>query len=206
MQTYEEEVLPQFLKNTAEHELTVLHDEGLYRHVRMAEPGTMVFHYDIITYPGYLTVVGDMGSFTFSRVEDMFKFFRCEEDGKLHINPGYWAEKLVAVDRNSGYEEYSSELFLETVERDIRDRWDLEGDELEEAVAHVSEEAAPHCENEYQAREFGFEYESPNGRRFRDFWEYNLRVYTYHYIWLLYGIVHAIQMYDALREVAQSER
>jgi hypothetical protein len=48
-----------------------------------------------------------MGSWMFSRIEDMFHFFRIKlghfgygEKG-LYINPGYWSKKLLAVDNRS---------------------------------------------------------------------------------------------------------
>ncbi|EPN8197881.1 hypothetical protein ACT3ON_001083, partial [Acinetobacter baumannii] len=39
-----------------------------------------------------------------------------------------------------------------------------------------------------------------NGVQLADFWEHNLNDYTYHYIWCLYAIVHAIKLYDAAKE------
>lgn len=57
------------------HEMHVLHDDGLYRHIRFKRPGTLMYHFDLITWPGVLAVNGDMGSYMFSRVTDMFTFF-----------------------------------------------------------------------------------------------------------------------------------
>src|SRR5690348_12248442 len=85
----EDQVAAQFADNTAEHELTILHGDGLYRHIRMQKPGTGMYHYDLVTWPGYLAISGDLDSYVFSRVRDMFTFFRGRG-----INPSYWAEKV----------------------------------------------------------------------------------------------------------------
>jgi hypothetical protein len=79
-----------FIKDTAEHEMTILHNDGLYRHLRFKKPGTRFYWFDLITWPGYLTIAGDMGTFTFERTEDMLTFFR----GAGDINPQYWSEKI----------------------------------------------------------------------------------------------------------------
>src|SRR5699024_12293847 len=43
-----------FVDQTAQHQLAVLHDEGLYRHLRMAAPGTSMWHWEVVTWPGHL--------------------------------------------------------------------------------------------------------------------------------------------------------
>ncbi|MGC0252653.1 hypothetical protein [Pseudactinotalea sp. Z1748] len=87
-------MLEQVRRNTAGHQLRVLHDEGLYRHLRFTEPGTSIWHFDVITWPGHLSTAGDVGAgFTFSRAPNMLAFFDTgQPDG--HINADYWAEKL----------------------------------------------------------------------------------------------------------------
>ena len=57
-----------FLPDVAEHKLTVLHDEGLYRHLRFQKPGTGFYWFDLITWPGNLAFKGDMGGFMFARI------------------------------------------------------------------------------------------------------------------------------------------
>jgi hypothetical protein len=84
----------QFERNVTDHVMTVLHDDGLYRHLRFRKPGTGFYGFDLITWPGSLVVHGDTGSYTFSRITDMFEFFH-RASGWNHgsINPHYWAEK-----------------------------------------------------------------------------------------------------------------
>jgi hypothetical protein len=79
---------------TRPHEMTILHDDGLYRHLRFKSPDRSTYWFDLITWPGCLTVRGDFGNgYTFACATDMFGFFR----GNSHngsINPDYWAGKL----------------------------------------------------------------------------------------------------------------
>lgn len=84
-------IAQRFEGDTSEHALTVIRDDGLYRHLRCQKPGTYIYGFDIVTWPGYLAYVGDMGDFVFTRVRDMFEFFRGDR-----INPDYWSEKLCA--------------------------------------------------------------------------------------------------------------
>lgn len=101
----------QLLANASQHEMRVLHDEGLYRHLRFQCPGTSIWHWDIITWPGSLAIRGDIGEgFIFTRDTDMLRFFDSgQPDG--WINTSYWAEKL---DRGSrSVREFSNERFIE---------------------------------------------------------------------------------------------
>jgi hypothetical protein len=66
----------QFLKEVSTHQFTVLHESGLYRHLRFKRPGTGIMHFDIVTWPGYLAYSGDMGCFVFQRLDDMLEFFK----------------------------------------------------------------------------------------------------------------------------------
>jgi len=64
-----------FLKDIKKHELKIIRDDGVYRHIRLKNPDSYAYNFDLITWPGYLCVTGDMGDWIFSRIEDMFNFF-----------------------------------------------------------------------------------------------------------------------------------
>lgn len=101
-----------FARETAEHKLTVLHDDGLYRHLRFSSPKNPFYWFELITTPHVLVFRGDGESFVFSRIEDMFDFFRRSgrgADGSIYIQPDYWSQKLES-DRDS-VREYSPERF-----------------------------------------------------------------------------------------------
>lgn len=110
-----------FLKDVAQHKMTILRDNGIDRHLRFKRESGSSYWFDIITYSGRLIIDGDCGTYVFVRIEDMFEFFRTKrndwnynKDG-LSINPQYWGEKLRAVD-NCGYgkgniKEFSKDIF-----------------------------------------------------------------------------------------------
>ena len=71
-----------FLKDVEKHEMKVLLDNGIYRHLRMKQPGSNNMWFDIVTWPGRLTYTRRYGNLRqpFARLEDMFEFFRAELD------------------------------------------------------------------------------------------------------------------------------
>lgn len=89
-----------FLADVAHHQLTVLRDDGLYRHLRFSKPGSNDMRFDVVTWPGFLAYSGDMGCFVFERLDDMLAFFRRPYTGPgLTINERYWAEKCQEIGR-----------------------------------------------------------------------------------------------------------
>lgn len=92
------------------HEMTILHDDGLYRHLRFRSPDRGAYWFDLVTWPGCLAVRGDFGDgFTFARQSDMFAFFR-EPGG---IDPDYWSQKLDGP--RDRVVRYDAEIFVEAV-------------------------------------------------------------------------------------------
>lgn len=98
--------------NARQLQMEILQDDGPHRHVRFAKPGTGLYRFDLVTWPGYLAISGDVESFVFTREYDMFKFFGGR---RSRINPHYWAGKCVAGrDRLSAYDEaYARQLVVE---------------------------------------------------------------------------------------------
>jgi len=177
-----------FLKDVESHELNILRDDGVYRHIFVKQPNTVCESFNIITTPGYLIYYGDMGSFVFTRVQDMFNFFRRKE---LSINEGYWAEKLEAADRHGGYEKFSFEQFKENLmsycETDEQKQW------MESELEFVGDD-------EHSAIEFCHDFDNNNeaGVDLSDFWECDNNKYTHRFIWCCYALVWTIQQYDLL--------
>jgi hypothetical protein len=216
-----------FLKDVEKHGVTILLDNGVYRHVRCQDPKASTCHFDIITYPGHLCYSGDMGSFVFSRLNDMFEFFRTDRrsDGKLGINRSYWGEKLQAVDRDgykSSHKRFSEEKLAAQVEEIVAE-WisEYEGDpalegeasaaakkafeeELREAIEddvdsylHDGEHEARKAVAEFAFKKDGHTYE------FNDTWEWDCEDYTYRFTWSCLAIAWAIAKYDALKNTAE---
>lgn len=206
--------LARFEKDTAEHQMEVLLDNGVYRHLRFKRPGSYSFSFDIVTWPGYLAISGDMGESMFNRLHDMFEFFRWKRDGsetgQLRINPGYWAEKCVANDGDK--REFRAELFEELVRQHFADfieehRDDDDGEpawapqlweELEDEVLCISDESVGEAIGAMDR--FEPSKDEPFARfRFADAWEYGsqLQDYTFHFYWRLYAIAFAVKAYDS---------
>lgn len=196
-----DDIAARFQRETAGHVMTVLRDEGLYRHLRFMQPrpGSSCYWFELITVPNALIFRGDGESFVFSRLEDMFMFFRSgiRKDGSIEINPGYWDEKLTS-DRDcvKRYEQDRFERMVKewtvdairdgsaprgigkAVREDILDDWGL-GDES-------------------TARRLldSFEFK---GFRFHDTWECSFRDYDWWFLWACHGICWGIQQYDAAK-------
>lgn len=206
----------QFLESVANHQLTVEMDNGTHRCLLLKRPNSTDCHFRITTWPGHLCISGDMGTFVFSRVQDMFEFFR---DSELRINTGYWAEKLQAANVR-GYEEHCAESAKVDI-LDAFEQWktgyldDHPAPECIDAQSWVKEERQ-RLESEVLAY-VDYQHEliaainnwtveqdesaGADGLEFIDFWEHFGSWYrpTYHYVWCCYAVVWAIQQYDAAK-------
>lgn len=183
-----------FQTEVKDHEITVKHDDGIYRHLRLGRPDSVYNSFHIVTWPGCLSYSGDMGDFTFMRLHDMFEFFRAKEP-----NLGYWAEKLEATDRRGGHEEFSQEKLKEHIKHDFDEYWEFDNSEHR----HGDWED---IESEFLEREFYseddarfaiYDYKSPfSNNEFVDSWEWNLRDYTWRFQFACHAIPWAIGKYD----------
>lgn len=136
---YYEDARRQFDANTREHVMTVLHDDGLYRHVRFRHPGTGIWGFDMVTWPGHLAISGDVGQgWVFSRVADMFDFFRPVAE-PYRINPGYWVEKLLPPMRHTALR-FSAEKFEQYVRAHIAERADLSDEEKADLLVALTDQ------------------------------------------------------------------
>ncbi len=185
-----------FLNDVETHEMTIIRDDDTARHIRFKRPGSMYYFFDIITWPGHLCISGDCGTYVFARVSDMFEFFRHPKN-ELSINTGYWHEKMLAQDRHRETERYSEELFREAVVADFDSFFeDYMGDiDKDDCWQAIEDEVFVFSDTEYDAclAVRGFSYEDFS---FDDFFEHELKEYTFSYLWNLYAIVWGIQKYD----------
>lgn len=184
----------EFLKDVATHQMTILREDGVHRHIRFARPGTGCMYFDLITWPGSLCYTGDMGTYVFSRLTDMFEFFRTDRRGEdgLYINLGYWAEKLQAVDKHSPPMEFSLEKFRDVVRGYIEDE-----DTPEDFKAAVTEELLDEdFEHEHAAYQAAYDFRHGN-RGLDDFFEHSMKEYTQRFIWCCYALAWGIKLYDA---------
>jgi len=223
-----------FLKEVEQHVMEIHRDDGLYRHIRFRRPGTMCMHFDLITWPGYLCYCGDMGTYVFCRLADMFEFFRtdrkyAERHGRqLGINLSYWSEKLIAVDgsrRNGSATEFSEEKLVQTLKQ-IRLRWirdaaankSLTKEQRRALWEAVDEDvlARLHDDGEQAAylaaRDFNW---TADGMRpsysygkpvwcFEDLWDYDFTVYTRSFTWCCFALAWGIQKYDESKTMKEA--
>lgn len=122
-----------FAKDTENHTLTVLHDDGHYKHLLFKTPGASWYWYEIITWPGCLTISGDMGTWTFRPYgnTDVIGWFRTDRPHghDYRINPHYWAEKLqngVNGGRDNA-QEYDKDVLADHLRTAVADRADDHG-------------------------------------------------------------------------------
>lgn len=187
----------QFLKDVANHQITINLDQGVYRDITISRPNNITMHYNITTRPDHLMITGDMGSFTFKRLDDMFQFFRGDD-----IQPGYWAEKLHAVHQRNGYKAYDEDKAKQALQGWFADFVsDLESDD--EDYLHKIDAARTAMDDIDYSDEFsfvesirGWHEDSAGGMDLTDFFEVGVDSYTLNYLWCCYAIVHAIKLYD----------
>jgi hypothetical protein len=208
-----------FLKDVADHKMEILRDDGVYRHVRFAKPGTNSYAFNLITGPGFLLYRGDMGCYEFERLYDMFEFFRCDDKAlayhkskgrNIPVNLKYWAEKLNSIDKYDGFKKFSYEVFKSNVIATFKDY--AKGITIEDRKLlknAIRQEILCDFDNSYEAHEAtsGFVFVDSKGNRrrpFDDFWDYDNDDYTIRYIWCCYAIAWGIMQYDKESKQAES--
>lgn len=212
-----------FLKQMEKHRMTIEHADGVHRCIFFGEPGNGNNHFRLITYPGGLLITGDHGSYSFSRLNDMFQFFRTDrsKDDNLRINLGYWSEKLTSQDwtgRHGGgaVEKFSHDLFREVIREEFKSARrsameDVTTFETEfsdfrkvwkkfaELWERIEDEVLCYGDDDESrsciaANDFN---EREEGTHiFRDFWEHSFHVYSYHFVWCCYAIAWGISKWD----------
>lgn len=194
------DVRESFEKDIATHEMTVMMDTGTVRHVRFKRPNTICMYFDLITWPGRLCYSGDMGTYVFARLEDMFEFFRLEtgrKPGKMDLR--YWAEKLEAVDKNGPAQEFSKEMMndvLDDILTGLKDDGDFDAEELASIKKDIDWRLSMCADGEGAARRELEEIKQGGDLLFPELWDYNFQDYTFHFEWCCHAIEWAIGIYD----------
>jgi len=203
-----------FLENTKNHTMKILKDDGEYRHLVFSNNGSSVYKFNITTWPGYLCISGDMGCCVFSRLRDMFEFFRTNQGNTLErsINPAYWAEKLQATVRDGvvtfNHTECRTEVlrytrnwlrehYHQTTKQERR--WLME-EIRDEVLVDIDDGSSRDIvmTSIYQSTS------KVNTRldfQFTDFFERNFDDFSYHFIWCCYAIAWGINIYDETKKL-----
>ncbi len=201
----EEKARDRFISDCGDHRMSVVHDQGLYRHLTFAAPRSLD-RFEVITWPGHLTINGAHGTWTFARIVDMFDFFRSSR-GLTGINPHYWGEKLQGglACGNVLTEEYDSDTFHALVREYVNDF--AEGSDWpEETIADLRTEVAQQVTDDWLdwTHEAGaralldqFEFRTASHRfRFEEAWEWDLCVPSSHFLWSCWAVAFAVDQYD----------
>lgn len=202
-----EQVTDQFQRNVAKHEMTILHEDGLYRHIQFRRVDSGGYRFDLITWPWHLAIAGDIQSgHIFRRLEDMFQFFRTV-DGE-RINPHYWAEKIVSSDE--GVKRYNHEIMELLVRGELQE---LEHDNhgLTQAVELelFHEWSWLDLENEELVRQalYNFKFEPAGQVAYYPFAgvlsDWDFATWDHHYLWACHAITWGIKQYDKHLEEAR---
>lgn len=190
------DIAERFARDTANHQMTVKHDDGLYRHLLFRNPKSSEYWFELATWPGSLTMRGDIGDgYTFSRLADMFQFFR--SDRRWGINPHYWAEKL-GGGRDSVMEYSEQALRQRVVEQFVNDaRWG--GVPAGTGKALRTWVLDEDLNSEHEARNVLEDF-AHRGYKFSDVWEWNFRDYDPHFLWACHAIQWGVAQYDTARK------
>jgi hypothetical protein len=197
-----DQIAARFARDTADHQLTVLHDDELYRHLRYANPQYGgLYRYDLITWPNGLTIRGDGPNFVFALypTADLFGMFR----GTSHygINPGYWQEKVVAG---------QIKVWSEGRFRDWLTSWAASGETRHPGLFEaVREQILDNEEYSLEFEEFArhaaenFNH-AGHTLRYPLAWEQSFDDWSWEFLWACHAIVWGIAAYDQHR-AAQAE-
>lgn len=199
-----------FLEHVENHSMDVISNNGLHRHLKCSNNGSSNMRFDIVTYPGYLVISGDMGCNVFSRIPDMFLFFNQKlSEG---INPGYWGEKLQTNGDGRAFTENavnkSIQNRLNTICEEIEyhfENYKDKDDEYTNAKEFESafrEEVNSYFNSEelsqirYVSTIENFESDLIPDLDFSDSWEWlEDKEYSSRFLWQCYAIVWAIEKF-----------
>jgi hypothetical protein len=216
-----------FERDIADHVMTIVRDDGVDRHIKFRDKdGGSPYWFEILTWPGALCIRGDCGTYVFSRLTDMFEFFRPKyervKEGELFVNPSYWLEKMIASDSNgrhpSAVEELDEKAFKARVHEEIDQYLGIDTGECDypgELVCEIKRDLRSQVfdevhsstsPNEAHRLIYDFSYEDPKGKMHWPFAETESvpRRYSFHTMWNLYAISWAIRQYDAAKAEKQA--
>jgi hypothetical protein len=202
------DIAKRFARDTDQHEMTVLHNDGLYRHLRfqrttwrppLVKPlKHSSYWFDLITVPGSLIFRGDGESYVFSRDEDMIAFFRGSA-WRGEPNVHYWAEKV--TDGRDRLKVYDEDLFVQFVKEQFIETARCGGVPPGTGKALLANAEDYDLTYEENAREFLDDFEH-KGFRFTDTWEWDFRDYDWWFLWALHAILWGIARFDGVERPA----
>lgn len=192
----EANALATFRRNTADHKMTILHDQGIHRHLYFHKPGDgSNWSWHIVTWPGSLAIRGDIGrSAIFTREPDMLLDFFHGNPERISFN--YWAEK---TGQYYDFREYSPAVFLREVREQLAILKKYGSDLNHEEILESAKEVA---DIEDLARVWLRD--SPDAAYFDTdmYWETRFDLWDEQFLFSCFAIAHAVRAYRAARKKA----
>ena len=196
MMRHYEEAKKAFLERFEKFEMIIEKDDGVFRHLRFRDPKEMHGWFNITTAPDMLVVRGDYGTYVFSRVYDMFNFFR----GTGGTDPGYVASKAIAqpVEGARACSVFDQRKLKEQVAEAFGYYLDYEHyDKSEEVKEDYTEELYDFLD-ELDSWEALYEADGTemcdSGFMFRCY-DFSPEVLSYSYLWSYFAVVYGIERY-----------
>lgn len=200
-------VYKQLLGYVENHELQILHEDGLYRHLRFISPGTGIGYFDLVTWPGSLAIRGDIGEgFIFTREQDMIPWFGgLTAEGR--INADYWSEKLDRGTREVR-QVFSDDKFKTYLYEEVERFAEAKGYDLADVRADVEAE----FESEYTGTT-DMAYQFMEGLKYQgDHVAYDLSEdvetwleYDHHFLLACHAILWGVRKYQAEKAATKDE-
>ncbi len=199
----EDKMKERFLEEIKDHQIEIIKDDGLYKHLRLKRPGTYCMCFDIITYPGGLLYRGDVGTFVFERTEDMMEFFR-HPKGELSINTGYWSEKVKAESIfGGGIKKFDSEIW----KKRLKSYWkmyfedDSSSSKAQKIWMEIQSQILTNEDSEWEWTSNLMSFDVSDIDQNFGGWDMleslgSGKKYTWHYIWCCYALSWAVIQYD----------
>ncbi|MGW1997211.1 hypothetical protein [Embleya sp. NPDC001921] len=202
-----EDIAERFKRETALHEMTVLHDDGLYRHLRFADPDGSHDWWSLTTWPHKLVVNGSVGTYVFSVSPTVDMFALVRESSGAGPNFDYWAEKIIAA--GEPVVGFSWELFEKRVAEYLATAepywpgvtavWKSEIDGFWTHYDTSTEDGARHALHQFRYRPEGAV--EADAFRFRGTGDWDLRAHDWRYMWSCHAAVDGIRRYDLHRAI-----
>lgn len=190
-----------FARETPNHQMTVLHEDGLYRHLVFTDPQGGFYRFDLVTWPHNLMVRGDGFSFAFSihPTVDLFDLFKGSSHGG--INPGYWQEKVTAG--RGEVKDWSEDKFRAwVVEEAVSHEGRFPG-AVEAVRSQILNSDDHNLEYRGTAEYAVASFDHGDFRlRIPDEWEQSFDDFSWEYLFACHAIVWGIAQYDAARKGA----
>jgi len=182
--------LEYFLKDVEKFEMETLMDVGIHRNLVFRDPKDSNRWFGLNTWPGHLCFYGDMGTFVFYRINDMFQFFTSKSLEQVEDVLAYWGEKV----ESGEVKEYSANKAASCVTNYLSD---------EDNYCHlekVKEDLIPLFTEMGAEGAFNkvYNYQFNDDTGFEDVSEwFDPMVYTPRFVWACHAISWGVQKYSS---------